>query len=187
MEYSLWIHIFFPHGQPGLQEAWGWGRWDEMLSSKPFLTRMSFHKKHSQAIFSQTNAALPMLDLDVFPQKKLTLHVFSQTNAWPEYLSTDVALQFPHGQKVPKEPGNEERKWDESKLQIWPSLRGPLVEILSLDFVDILYNHLFLLSSVWANCKNWRVLPEIPLLNLPSFSFFLPSWNKWRFCICASH
>ena len=164
MEYSLWIHIFFPHGQSGLQEAWGWGRWDEMLSSKPFLTWMSFHRKHSQAIF--------------FSNQCLT---------WIEYLSTDVALQFPHGQKVPKEPGNDERKWDESKLQIWPSLRGPLVEILSLDFVDILYNHLFLLSSVWENCKNWRVLPEIPLLNLPSFSFFLPSWNKWRFCICASH
>ena len=129
-----------------------------------------------------------MLDLDVFQQKKLTLHVFSQTNAWPEYLSTDVALQFPHGQKVPKEPGNDERKWDESKLQIWPSLRGPLVKIRFLDFVEILYNHLFLLSSVWENSKNWRVLPEIPLLNLPSFSFFLPSWNKWRFCIylCVS-
>ena len=25
----------------------------------------------------------------------------------------------PHGQQVPKEPGNEERRWDGSKLQMW--------------------------------------------------------------------
>ena len=97
-----------------------------------------------------------------------------------------IFICVPHGQRVPKEPGNEERRWDWGKIaKMDPVDRNP-ISLFLLKFKVLLSFDLF---SHFLGLSNLQILPISGRNPITELCFFprLSSGYKWLLCICSSH